>query len=83
MTKIQSMLFLHPNGILVLEYFDLLKVFVLVGLLFLTHFYMRHHTVKMVSESVPNWLFSFVWAVMIFLIVIAQGSGEQFIYFQF
>ncbi|MBA4153504.1 MBOAT family O-acyltransferase [Flavobacterium sp.] len=80
---IESMLFLHPNGILVLEYFDLLKVFVLVGLLFLTHFYMRHHTVKMVSESVPNWLFSFVWAVMIFLIVIAQGSGEQFIYFQF
>lgn len=82
-SRIESMLFLHPEGIEVLEYFDLLKVFILVGLLFLTHFYMRHHTVKMVSESIPNWLFSLVWATLIFLIVIAQGSGEQFIYFQF
>jgi len=24
-----------------------------------------------------------LWAVMLFLIAIAQGSGEQFIYFQF
>ena len=80
---IESMLFMHPDGILLLEYFDLLKVFILVGLLFLTHFYMRHHTIKMVSESVPKWFFSFVWVVMIFLLVIAQGSGEQFIYFQF
>ncbi|RXR28885.1 MBOAT family protein [Flavobacterium piscinae] len=80
---IESMLFLHPEGVMVLEYFDLVKVFILVGILFLTHFYMRKHTVKMVSESIPNWLFSIVWAAMIFLIVIAQGSGEQFIYFQF
>lgn len=80
---IESMLFLHPEGVMVLEYFDLLKVFILVGILFLTHFYMRKHTVKMVSESIPNWMFSIVWAAMIFFIVIAQGSGEQFIYFQF
>lgn len=80
---IESMLFLHPDGVLVLEYFDLLKVFVLMGIVFLTHFYMRHHTIKMISQSIPNWMFSIVWALMIFLIVIAQGSGEQFIYFQF
>jgi len=80
---IESMLFIHSDGIMILEYFDLLKVFILVGALFLTHFYMRHHTVKMVSENVPNWIFSTFWAIMIFLLVIAQGSGEQFIYFQF
>jgi len=80
---IESMLFLNPGGMMVLEYADLLKVFGLTGLLFSVHFYMRHHTVKMVASSVPAWLFSMVWAILVFLIVIAQGSGEQFIYFQF
>jgi alginate O-acetyltransferase complex protein AlgI len=80
---IKSMLFLQPDGKVVLEYFDVIAVFAVTGLLFLIHYYMRNHTVKRLSESIPFWLFSMIWAVMIFLIVIAQGSGEQFIYFQF
>ncbi len=80
---IESMLFLNPDGLLILEYFDLLKVFILTALLFFTHWYMRRHTVKMVAENLPVWLFATGWAVMVFLLLIAQGSGEQFIYFQF
>jgi alginate O-acetyltransferase complex protein AlgI len=51
--------------------------------LFFTHWYMRRRTVKMVSENLPVWLFAIGWAAMVFLLMIAQGSGEQFIYFQF
>lgn len=80
---IESMLFLNPDGLLLLEYFDLLKVFILTALLFFTHWYMRRHTVKMVAGNLPVWLFATGWAIMVFLLMIAQGSGEQFIYFQF
>jgi len=80
---LESMLFINRGGSPVLEYFDLVLAFVMSGLLFLIHYYMRQHTVKRLSESIPTWLFSILWALMIFLIVIAQGSGEQFIYFQF
>lgn len=80
---IESMLFLNPDGLLLLEYFDLLKVFILTALLFFNHWYMRRHTVKMVAGNLPVWLFASGWALMIFLLMIAQGSGEQFIYFQF
>ncbi len=82
-SMIESMLFLNPEGIMILEYFDLLKVFVITALLFLLHWYMRRHTVKMVAEDLPVWLFATGWAIMVFLLLIAQGSGEQFIYFQF
>jgi len=80
---IQSMLFLNPEGIKVLESFDIIKVFVLIGVLFVTHWFMRNTSVKEVSTKISPLLLSIVWAVMFFLIVISQGSGEQFIYFQF
>lgn len=80
---IESMLFLNPDGLLLLEYFDLLKVFVLTALLFFTHWYMRRNTVKIVAERLPSWLLATVWAAMVFLLMITQGRGEQFIYFQF
>ena len=35
------------------------------------------------SQKTASWVLGIVWAIMFFLIVIAQGSGEQFIYFQF
>jgi alginate O-acetyltransferase complex protein AlgI len=80
---LESMLFINREGLPVLEYFDLAIVFSITTLLFLIHYYMRQHTVKRLSDAIPSWLFSIIWALMIFLIVIAQGSGEQFIYFQF
>jgi alginate O-acetyltransferase complex protein AlgI len=36
-----------------------------------------------VSKKTAPWVLGVAWALMFFLIVIAQGSGEQFIYFQF
>jgi alginate O-acetyltransferase complex protein AlgI len=38
---------------------------------------------KEVSKKTSPWILGVAWSVMLFLIAIAQGSGEQFIYFQF
>ncbi|WP_339630625.1 hypothetical protein [Bizionia echini] len=44
---------------------------------------MRNTSMKTVSQKISPILLGIVWAMMLFLIAISQGSGEQFIYFQF
>jgi alginate O-acetyltransferase complex protein AlgI len=80
---IASLLFLNPDGEKILELFDILKVFTVIGILFLCHWFMRNTSVKALAEKTPAWALGVVWAIMFFLIAISQGSGEQFIYFQF
>lgn len=80
---ITSMFYLHPDGDKVLASFDILKVGIIIGILFLCHWFMRNTSVEAVSKKLHPWALGAVWAFMFFLIVIAQGSGEQFIYFQF
>lgn len=80
---IKSMFYLNPEGEKVLGSFDIIKVGVIIGLLFLCHWFMRNSSLKEVSEKIPPYVLGIVWAIIFFLIVIAQGSGEQFIYFQF
>ena len=77
------MFFMNPEGDKVLGSFDIVKVFIVIGILFLCHWFMRNTSVKEVSEKTSPILLGVLWAVMLFLITIAQGSGEQFIYFQF
>lgn len=80
---VRSMLYLNADGETILGYFDIIKVMVISVIIFGTHYYMRRRTVKMVTSEVSPYIFGIVWAIMVFLITIAQGSGEQFIYFQF
>ena len=82
-SMIGSMLFMNPEGEKILGQFDIIKVLVLSGIIFIVHSYMRRHTIKMVAQKVHPWVLGLVWAGMLFLIAIAQDSGEQFIYFQF
>lgn len=80
---IKSMLLFNTNGEKVLEQFDIIKVMVVIAILFLCHWFMRNTSMKEVSLKTPSWVLGVFWAIMFFLIVISQGSGEQFIYFQF
>ena len=80
---ILSMLYLNADGEKLLGYFDIIKVMIISVILFLVHWFMRRNTVKSVSTNLNPYAFGVVWAIMIFLLLIAQGSGEQFIYFQF
>lgn len=78
-----SMFFLHPEGEKVLEYIDILKVSLVAATLFLSHWFMRNSSVKELAYKLSWWILGVAWAIMLILLVVAQGSGEQFIYFQF
>jgi alginate O-acetyltransferase complex protein AlgI len=80
---ITSMSFLNSDGEKIIETFDVLKVITIVTAMFLCHWYMRNTSMKEVSLKTPPWVMGIIWGLLFFLIVIAQGSGEQFIYFQF
>lgn len=80
---ISSMFFMNGDGVKLLQNFDIIKVMVLISLLFICHYLMRNSSLKELSKKTPAWLLGMGWAVMLFLIAIAQGSGKQFIYFQF
>ena len=55
---------------------------IVAGIVF-THWRMRDQTLEMAIAHMPAAVLSGVWALMLFAIVISQGSGNAFIYFQF
>lgn len=77
-----SMFGLH-EGEKILQSFDIIKVFTVITILFICHWLMRNTSMKAVSLKTPPIVLGIVWALLFMLICIAQGSGEQFIYFQF
>ena len=60
-----------------------ISVSVIIGMIVCTHWVMRARTLESTVARVPAWLLSIVWGLMAFAIVIAQGAGNAFIYFQF
>lgn len=80
---IASMFFMNSEGKKVLQSFDIIKVLIVITLLFICHWFMRNTNMKAVSEKTNPVILGVIWAILAFLIIIAQGSGEQFIYFQF
>ena len=55
---------------------------IVLGLVF-AHWQMRERTLESAIARVPAMVLSVGWALMAFAIVIAQGAGNAFIYFQF
>ena len=82
-SMLKSMLLIHTDGEKLLQSFDIIKVLTVVSLMFICHWMMRGTSMKTVSEKTSPWVLGTVWAVLFFSIAITQGSGEQFIYFQF
>lgn len=78
-----SMFFLNPDGVELLNYFELFKVGVVILGLFISHWMMRDSSMRQTALKTKPYALGLYWAVIIFLIFIAQGTGEQFIYFQF
>jgi alginate O-acetyltransferase complex protein AlgI len=67
----------------ILDTFSLLTVLVIVGGMVVTHWLMRARTLESVIARTPATVVCGVWALLLFAIVIAQGAGSAFIYFQF
>ena len=60
----------------------ILVLAVTVGML-AVHWFMRNRRLEDVVARSPWWLTGIIWAAMLFAIVITQGTGNAFIYFQF
>jgi D-alanyl-lipoteichoic acid acyltransferase DltB (MBOAT superfamily) len=72
-----------PGGGPLLTTRELLQVGgVTVGLL-LAHWTLRETTFEAVVARRPRWLIAGVWTLMLSAIILTQGSGNAFIYFQF
>ena len=71
------------GSVLVLSTYLVTTVIVVTVGMLAVHWYMRSRRLEEVVARSPWWLTGLVWAGMIFLIVITQGSGDAFIYFQF
>ena len=71
------------DGAQVLPTLDLLKVVVVVSALVMTHWVHRSIPAEAAAERLPGWAHGLVWAAMLVLLVLTQGSDNAFIYFQF
>jgi len=67
----------------ILPTMHLTMVTVIVAGIVLAHWWMRERTLEAAIARVPAVVLSVVWAVMAFAIVVSQGAGNAFIYFQF
>jgi len=74
---------LAPVGPPLLATVDIIKVFVVIGIMLIVHWSMRNTTFLKTMGKMPWWAVSVVWAGMIILIVLSQGTSKAFIYFQF
>jgi alginate O-acetyltransferase complex protein AlgI len=62
---------------------DLVMVSLIVAAIVSTHWLMRDRTLESAVARIPGWCLAIAWGLMAFAIVIAQGAGSAFIYFQF
>jgi alginate O-acetyltransferase complex protein AlgI len=59
------------------------SVAAIVSAIVLTHWLMRARTLESVIARTPALALGVIWGIMAFAIVISQGAGNAFIYFQF
>ncbi|MDH3629390.1 MAG: MBOAT family protein [Acidobacteriota bacterium] len=78
-----SMIGVIGDGAQVLATRQLLTVAVVIGVLVIMQWVHRSISIEAAAERLPNWAHGLVWGVMLVFLVLAQGSDNAFIYFQF
>jgi hypothetical protein len=74
---------LHANAAAVLPTVKILETLVCIAGILIAQWYMRDRTLEdLVTQSSPQ-LLATAWSCMAFAIIITQGRGDAFIYFQF
>ena len=80
---LNGMVGLNADAKAILPTAHLLPVIAIVTGIVAAHWLMRERTLESAIARVPAAVLSVTWALMLFAIVIAQGTGNAFIYFQF
>jgi alginate O-acetyltransferase complex protein AlgI len=62
---------------------EILQVGLVTAGLLLAHWKLRDTSVPAAVARLPRWLVGAVWTLMLCAIILAQGTGNAFIYFQF
>ncbi len=79
----RSMIGLTTGGAVVLSTDYVTRVVVVTIGMLVVHWTMRKRRLEDVVSRTPWWLVGLVWGAMLFAILITQGAGDAFIYFQF
>ena len=80
---LNGMFGMNEKAEVILPTVHLVMVAIIVTGIVFAHWRMREQTLEAAITRVPAMLLAGVWALMLFAIVIAQGAGNAFIYFQF
>lgn len=80
---VKSMIGLNPDGANVLATVYMIQVIVVTIGMLIVHWKLRNSSVEALVAKTPWPIVGLVWGIMLFLIIITQGSGDAFIYFQF
>ncbi|MFI5336869.1 MAG: MBOAT family O-acyltransferase [Opitutales bacterium] len=80
---VRAMTFLGPHGDMILSTRALLQVGLVTAGLLLAHWKLKDTSMEAAVIRLPAWLITTVWSLMLGAIILTQGSGNAFIYFQF
>jgi alginate O-acetyltransferase complex protein AlgI len=61
----------------------LIAVSVIIGGIVCVHWRMRVRTLESLVAATPAPMIAAVWSIMLFSVIVEQGTGNAFIYFQF
>ena len=77
------MIGMAPKGVAILTTREILQVGLVTAGLLVAHWNLRDTTVETVVAKMPRGLVVALWTLMLSAIILTQGSGNAFIYFQF
>lgn len=80
---LSSMFGISKTGEPLLTNMAIVKVWTVVTIMVVTHWWMRSTTLLEVVRKVPFWVVSIGWTLMLLALALSQESSSSFIYFQF
>jgi alginate O-acetyltransferase complex protein AlgI len=80
---VRAMVGWYPQGDAILSTREIIQVSAVTLGLLVAHWGLRDITIEKAVARTPPWLITTVWAFMLCAIILTQGNGNAFIYFQF
>jgi alginate O-acetyltransferase complex protein AlgI len=80
---LHAMVGANARGDMILSTREILQVTIVTAALLFAHWRLRDTSIENAIVRQPRWLITGVWAAMIGALILNQGSGNAFIYFQF
>jgi alginate O-acetyltransferase complex protein AlgI len=82
-TMLASMFTLQSGAQMVLYYNEIVPAMTIIAGMVAAHWMLRTQSIERLMERTPQWALATAWSLMLFGLVVSQGSDSAFIYFQF